>query len=217
MNSAGPWASREKKASWIIALLETPGGAALVTVVLGGIVGTIITSQWQERIKQRELSLAAYAEYAKQEQEIANRTYELIGGGIAASDDLLTLTEPAFDLTRYSGEEQKRVAGQRQNIREAFNAQDRKWRAERETLGLLLGYYHHGQPEVIAAWQQAEDSVTHYFDCARNAYLDPPTDPGNSALCSTERKNFRQRLAELTQSFEKARGHAGEVYGQSPR
>jgi hypothetical protein len=217
MNPASPWSAREKKASWIIALLATPRSAALITVVLGGIAGTIITSQWQDHIRRRELSLAAYAEYVKQEQEITKRAYEVIGLGVAASDDLLTLTEPAFDLNTYGGEERRKVASQRDSIRENFNAHDRKWRTEREMLGLLMGYYHHGQPEVIASWQHAQDSVTHYFDCAREMYVRSlQSSLTSDNLCDAERQNFRQRLADLTKSFERARVHAWEVFDQNP-
>jgi hypothetical protein len=217
MSPANPWSGREKNPSWIIELLGTTGGAALVTVVLGGIVGTIITSQWQDQLRKRELSLAAYADYVKQEQEITKRAYELIGAGIAASDDLLTLTEAAFDLNRYDGDERKKVASQRESIRENFNTEDKKWRAERETLGLLMGYYHHGQTEVISSWQHAQDSVTGYFDCARNAYLNQPTDPpAPERLCELERKEYRNRLAALNQSFERARVHAWEIFDPPP-
>jgi hypothetical protein len=217
MTASSPWSGRDKKASWVLEFLGTSGGTALVTVVLGGFVGTILTSQWQDYLKKRDSSVAAYAEYLKQEQEITKRAYELIGTGIAASDDLLSLTEAAFDLNRFEGDERKKVASQRESIRENFNAQDKRWRAERETLGLLMGYYHRGQPDVISSWQQAQDSITGYFDCARNTYLNTSTDPSSGGkVCKSERNEYRNRLASLNQSFERARVHAWQVFDQSP-
>ena len=214
MSRDNPWAAREareSKPAWQ-RLLESTGGTALITVLIGGVAGQWITATFQEKNKEREMSLAAYSDYVKQEQDIVKRAYELIGTCVAATDDLMVLPQPAFNLDSREGGEKKKLEGQREDIRSRYNDCDLKWRRDRETLGLLMAYFHHGQMEVTAAWRSAEDNVSHYMDCARMFYISTPSsDVELPAPCVMEQTALRQSLDALSRSFESARGHAFEV------
>jgi hypothetical protein len=197
--------------------IESTGGAALITVLLGSIAGGYITARYQEGAKRRELELAAYNEYVKQEEAIVRKAYERIGSCISASEDLIALTRPEFQLSRFAGDDRVRVADQRGRLRERFNTADAEWRSERESLGLLMSYYHHGRPEVVEAWRAAQDAMTQYMSCARSWFVQhsasAAADDSVKGACAAEKELLRSRLDQLTRSFDASRVHA---WGDSP-
>src|SRR4051812_9953741 len=94
--------------------LESGGGAAIVTTLIGGIFGAIISGIIQYGAKEREFeqswlkargdqALVAYREYLDKEQEVVNETHALIGSCVSASDDLISIMGPNFDLEKFSG------------------------------------------------------------------------------------------------------------------
>lgn len=219
---------RESKPKWL-RFLESSGGAALVTVALGGLVGQWITYSVQQRIKDKEFqqawlqargnqALVAYKEYLDQQQGIVRRAYELIGSCISTSEDLIVLTQPEFDLSKYSGDEQKEVAAQRATLRGRFNETDARWRSERESLGLLMSFYHPGKTDVATAWRAAQDEATAYMDCARSWYVShqagQPSE-NHAPPCNDEKKRVHEALAKVTTSVEGARKYAWEGW-ESP-
>ncbi len=208
--------NRDGPKRWWQTFLETKGGTALITVVLGGLVGTVITGLIQSRIKEREFeqawlkargdqALVAYKDYLEQQRETVKRVYELIGGSISASEDLIEITGPHFDPEEYPGVEQ-----QRQRLKENYNSQDRRWRDEHEMLGLLITYYHHGQPTVIGSWNETKDSVTKFMECAADWFEKHKEPTKTSGACKVERENVSAKLASLGESLDKARRFAWE-------
>lgn len=216
------------KPRWL-SFLESRSGTALITVVIGGLAGQLITCSIQNQMKDREFqqawlqargnqALVAYKEYLDREQQIVEQAYELIGNYISASEDLITLTKPEFDLERYSGDQRRVVAEQRTAIRQWFNTMDAKWRGEHEWLGLLMSFYHRGRQDVTTAWRELEDSVTEYADCTRRWYVEhsaPVTPAQAEEACKAESQLLRQRLDELSASMEAARQYAWEGW-ESP-
>ena len=121
---------------------KAPG--ALITVLLGGILGQMITYSVQRSSKDREFqqawlkargdqALVTFNEYLSQQRETVKRVYELNGNSISASYDLIMLTGPEFALGSYEGIEQQRAS-----VRKRYNTVDQEWRVEREKVGLLM-------------------------------------------------------------------------------
>jgi hypothetical protein len=219
------------KPSWL-RFLESSGGTALITVLIGGIMGTIITSAFQNRSKEREFqrswmeargnqSLVAYGEYLKGEQANVRSAFELIGSSIAASENLVTLTESDFDLTRYQGQDREIVKLQRQKTRDDFTKKDEEWRDQRQALGFLMRYYHPNSPDVSSAWEQVQSGVSALMGCRREWYLSHTR--GNSFVdqkkgaeaCKPELESVDKRLQQLTNGLEQARHYAWEGW-ESP-
>ena len=201
--------------------LESTGGTALITVLVGGILGQMITCSIQNSSKEREFqqawmkargdqALVTYNEYLNQQREVVKQAYELIGNSISASDDMIALTGPEFAIGSYEG-----VENQRGGVRKRYNSIDQEWRAEREKVGLLINYYHHGRPEVVAAWQELQNAVTAYNDCARQWYLEHPEPAETKDACKNEQENFRRSLSQFNVSLEAARQYAWEGW-ESP-
>jgi hypothetical protein len=198
-------------------LIESSGGTALITVLLGGIVGQCINLSIQKGLKEREFqqqwmkargdqALASYNQYLSQENELVQKSYEIIGNCIATSDDLITLTTPHFAPGSHED-----IEAQRTEIRIRYNAVDSQWRTEREKLGLLMSYYHHTQPEVVKAWADVQESVTNYMKCAEDWYRSHEQSAGDiSHACEKEKKVLKARLVILTNSLEASRRYAWE-------
>jgi len=219
------------KPAWL-RFLESTGGTALITVLIGGIMGTIITATFQNHNKEREFqrswmqargsqSLVAYGEYLKGEQDNVKRAFDLMGSSIAASENLVTLTENDFDLRRYAGPDRETVRLQRQKIRDDFTKKDEEWRDKKQALGFLMRYFHPESPDVTPAWDEAQASVSVVMDCRRRWYLDHTRDNSfvdqNTAVnaCKAEVDATDNKLEHLTKSLERARHYAWEGW-ESP-
>jgi hypothetical protein len=212
----------DKKPVWLL-FLESNGGAALITAVLGALLVQWISGNIQRSLKEREFqqawmqargnqALAAYKEELDQEEQIVRRAYELIGSTIQASEDLIDLSGQELSLKTYKPSERKKIAKQRDRIRTAYNKADIDWRGQRKNLSLLMALYHHGQLEIVREWQGADDAIPIYMDCAL-AWYDAHHDETPETLktaCVTEKKSLTDKLDQLTATLgdfrSKARG-----------
>lgn len=206
------------------ALKEPAVVAALVTVLIGGIAATAITGiiQWRAGVREfnqawlksrGDQALLSYKDYLDQEQELMRRTYALIGTSISASDRLVGLTKATW-RQQFVGPELQAVQKQMKDIRSNYNEVNAKWNSEVEELGLLMGYYHPGQPQVYSSWRAVKENVTAYQQCAQNWYeTHPATKPAPSdeeanAACKPRYKDLLASLSSLTDSLESVRRYA---------
>lgn len=204
--------------------LKTSGGTALITVLLGGAFGNLITCSIQSSQAEREFrrnwleargdqALEAYKDYLKGQEETINKTFGLLGRSISGSEDLITLTKPEFDISNFSGDEKTKMIKQRTNIRDEFNRSDQEWRQTRETIGLLLRYYHQGDPAVSEAWRTVMQTVSDHSDCARAVYVSG--DQSQASTCKEMRLALTDALEELNVALEESRRYAWEGW-ESP-
>ena len=219
-----PGAAHEKP-SWQ-RFLESSGGTALITVVLGGIVGSIITAMVQVGLKDREFhqawlktreeqALATYRQYSEGQLSTVTRTYEVIGRMIVASENLIALSEPAFDVSSIREADRPRVQKQRDTIRHDYNASDAEWRKNRAVLGLLLTYYHRNDPNVTRSWRGVQEAGDAFAACARKWSLDHIAPEDTRTACATEEKALYGALDALNAAFEGNRHYLWEGW-ESP-
>ncbi len=202
--------------------LESTGGTALITVLLSGLLGQWISLSIQKGAKDREFqqqwlkargdqALASYNQYLNQENENVQKIYDLIGSSISASADIIILTSPEFAPGSHVG-----IEAQRDAIRKKFIEADSRWRSEKEKLGLLMSYYHQGQPDVAKAWGDVQEAVTGYMDGARKWYMEHYLSPGDvSGACEKEETDLERALAGLAKALEASRRYAWEGW-ESP-
>lgn len=207
------------KPKWLL-FLESAGGAALITLLIGGILGGIITAIVQEYQKDREfqqawlktrseMELATAKEYRDRELEIVSQAYDLLGRCITVSDDLIYLTSPVFDPINY--EDSLNVKKQRLTMLTNYNNCVREWREKREKLKLLVSYYHQGYAEVVQAWQNVQDLATGYMECAHKWYLEHSNAPVDTeGVCKSQRENYSKKVEQLNISFNAARQYSWE-------
>jgi hypothetical protein len=218
--------------------LESTGGAALVTVLLGGLLGQCITSQVQKGqrarehqqaldLKEREFkqtwlkargdqALIAYQDYLKEEKEVTKRAYELIGSCISASDDLMALTDIDYNPYHpdYGREDRKLISEQRVAMKDKYIEADAKWRAEREQLGLLMAYYHKGREDIDTAWRATQEAVTGYMAFAEDwERKHPEADLKKEDIDAAARDKkaaLQATLSDLGKTLEQGRRYAWE-------
>lgn len=209
--------------------LESSGGTALITVLLGGMAGQLITCSVQNRTREREFeqawmksrgdqALQAYKEYVVGEQKIVERAYELIGHCISAGEEMIMTTRPEFNPVHYPEHLRPVLEQQLIDMRSQWNVVDSKWRSEGQKLGLLMSYYHHGHAGVERAWDDVQKTTTNYFACARQWNVDKPrsTAEDANAACAPQKSALLGSLTELKQSLEKARRYAWKGW-ESPQ
>ena len=202
-------------------VLESSGGTALITVVLGGLLGQLIAWSIQSGLKDREFqetwmkargdqALVSYKEYVNQEQELMKTTYELIGSCISTSEDLIILTSPEFAPDSFVGAAEQRTA-----LRQKYNKVDAQWRSEKEKIGLLMGYYHPNQPNVTLAWHETQESISKYMGCAERWYLNHVKPTDTSQACQAEKQDVRDNLEKFNGGLDQARNYLWEGW-ESP-
>jgi len=230
LNKPSPDKEEKQKPAWQ-RFLESTGGTALITVVIGGILGQWVVSSINEGMKKRDNNLAyvrafndRMADAARsdltQEQEIIKRAYDLIGRAINDAQDLISITGEEFDPKLYSGKERADIQKQRDDIRAEYINLDKQWRNESISLGLLMSFYHEGDKEVLKAWRIARGDVDKYKDCAEdklrkyeqsgNFFASDETDK----LCATERDKITEDLDNFTVTLEKARLNSIEKWNK---
>lgn len=178
---------------------------ALITVVGGGIFGSMITTRLQMSAKERELSLAGYRETVNARLKIVTDTYDLVGRTIVAADQLIVITRPEFVVNDLSDEAQRATAEQKSEIRKTFNDTNAEWRRTELRNGLLVAYYHGGSPEVTAAWSDVVKSVDAYLACARDWFLAHPGGAEAIPACRMQRQSAMASLSRFGIALEKAR------------
>lgn len=210
-------------------LLESTGGAALITVLLGGVLGAMISGIIQYGQKEREFqqtwlkargdqALVAYKEYLDKQQEVVRHVYELVGSSISAADDLINVTKPEFaDTSKYQGDQKEKMKKYLADVNDKYNASDQKWRNERETLALLMNYYHYnsGNSDIIDKWKAVSDSVDAYMNCASQWKLDNPISYETNNACKPQKDALQGNSVELGRTLQVNRTYAWQGW-ESP-
>lgn len=201
--------------------LQSVGGAALISALLGTQLSGYINAATAERAKttesQRktiELRLAAYKEYLDQQRDVVLRASEMMGRCVAASEELIALTDPAFDPSRYDDG----LQGQRVEIKEKFNVCAREWNTEYNKLSILMGYYHTGQPAVAAAWGEVQRATAGYMECAQQWYVNNSAAPvATAAACKAEKEELKRGVDEFSRQLGAARQYVWQELQSAER
>lgn len=213
--------TQNKQKPWWQVFLESTGGAALITVLVGGLiagaVGQWISNGYQRSMKERETSLAVYKEYLGQGKETVTQAYELIGNTIAATEDFMDITGSRYYQGKYDIDnpaEKKRVVDQAQEITGKFTNAKSNWRKESERLGLFISFHHDARPEVMTSWRQMQDSVALYMTCAHVYFLTAAISMGGDVdpedRCEDEKKSVHDSLDKFTEARLKAAQQRGQ-------
>lgn len=157
----------DAKPKWL-QFLESAGGVALITILLGSLGVGILNSLVQEKLKERELAGAAYQEQAKQQRQTIVDVSELIARCISTSEDLVELWTVAFDPSRFSGKQRETVMAYRNDVRARYNSVDSEWRAQNLKVGLSVGLLGRPEDNLAAAWSKVQNSVGDYKQCAED-------------------------------------------------
>lgn len=218
--------------------LESTGGTALITVVVGGIFGTIISASFQSASKDREFqqtwlktrgdqAMVGYKDFLDNQQETVKRIFERVGSLTSASEDLISLSKPELTLNnRLSSPELQGISEERKKIKEKYSGVNREWLNECDMLGMLVSYYFPNMPNSVAkqssplpaespevnvalAWDKVKDSVNQYTDCSEKWANNPyPREP--IGACLEQKTTVVNSLIGLNKSLELNRRYTWE-------
>jgi hypothetical protein len=176
--------------AWWQKILETSGGAALITVLIGGLIGQLISMSIQRSLKDREQSLIAYNKFLDQGADTVNKAYDLIGNCFSATDDLVTVAQPKFKKT-----------DDKRNAQKKFDEIVNQWQKDKIRLGLLMKYYHHNDGSITTAWKDVQEKNKAYMECAgkqqpwdEKENVTPPCEDEKNALIDAVDKLTERRL-----------------------
>jgi hypothetical protein len=225
----------EKKPVWL-QLFESAGFAALVTVLVGGILGAIITWKLQDSSKQRESQaaasrlehdrkLSAFKEHLDRERKVVDEMYLKLGKFVDASRDLTTLSRKEFCGTCGGPRLPDRVIKTKQGVVDRYDAATIEWNSNRLRLGMLLQLEHGNDKALLEEWKKTADAAEEYAECAdrwRTKYNQLEIQDALTA-CAQDRKAldegvqaFTKRIVELRVATDAAlpSGQANEIQPQ---
>lgn len=219
----------QPRESFLLRLLATNGGTALITVLLGGVLGAILnffiqsslTERETEQARQKfkgEVAMMAYKNHLDQRQDAMKRLYELVGKCASSCETLISRAE--IDTSKYPGKALDELITENKPIYNKFLGVQEEWRENRVSVGLLVSFYYEGDSSVTNCWNRTRDSVSKYLECADGRYKkyqgdfdhDPPE------TCSTHQKDFEDRIGEFTICLEKVNKTSAlwQDYGPQP-
>lgn len=181
--------------------LESTGGAALITVLIGGVVGGIITGLFQYWQKERETeqailksrtdqALLAYKEYLEKRQEVNKMSYEILAECISTSDNLIdAFTRSDFDPKNRPKKSQVEASKIQEDAKKAYDGARDKWQKQAELIGLLLAQYHDSNPDVATKWAEVKTSIDRYLKCAEACFLAGKSGCGCSESTKSQLEN----------------------------
>jgi hypothetical protein len=178
-------------------LLNSSAVTAFITVAVGGLLAQWINFEVQDALSRRavknaliqeqgKIALIGYERSLEHQQEAVEKALSQIGTIVSASENLISITQPEWNLQRFTGSELERTRSQKAAIRSAYNKTDENWTRERKTLGFLIDFY--SQSSLLPSWEVLESGVDGYKDCARRLYMaDPHSAQNTEAACFSER------------------------------
>jgi hypothetical protein len=187
--------------TWKELIFETAGGTALITVLIGGVLGTLLTLVFQYSQKKYETQhLDHQAELDRERSDherieklrldAAKDLFELTFRSISASEDALQLSTLPFADSK--------LKAQRESIRKSYNDADVAWRDEHGVKSMLFIYYNRGFPDIAEEWGKTDKSVSRYMDCTEAWVTNHPFyTNGLGPGCSDEKKVVDTDIANL--------------------
>lgn len=215
----------DKKGNWFFRLLESSGGTALVTVLLGGLLGAILNFVIQADLRQREgeqarqkfkgeLALMSYKNYLDQRQDAMKKLYELVGRSTASCYTLISRMGPEYD-PKLAPLSKEKLIEENQQIYKKFLEVQAEWRGNRDSLGLLVNFYYEGDKGVMECWSKTREAADKYAECADMRYRRYITDyitTNPDEICKDKRADFEGQIGEFTRCIQKVNKYLWKEY-----
>lgn len=197
----------ETKSRWL-SILDSSSVTALITTLVGGVIVAYVSSQYQNKEKERDRARAETADYLERERKVVEDAFNATGRVIAASEDMIQATSTAFDERHRTPSELKTIRNKKQEIVNHYNDADENWHAQRTTLTLRLRMEHAASQDVSSAWDKTSSGVTEFSDCSRiwfEQHTDPVDNDKLKEACASRKHALEENLASLTTEILKSR------------
>jgi hypothetical protein len=192
-------------------LLESSAGAALITVFIGGIFGTIISASIQQYTKQREFeqsfikarhdrALLAFKDFSEKREEFIKNTLKIIAETIIASNDFANFYNS--DNAPKEGETKETITTKNKlfdTITARHKTNSDNWQKEENIISDAIIYYFPESTEPSEIFQKTQVSMKKYLECVSSVTTHPQD------TCNKGKEEITTNLQELNRSFGKTR------------
>jgi hypothetical protein len=202
-------ASPPSRPKWL-QLFESAGFVTVITVLVGGIAGSYITTTMQNKAKEREQQaavlqiqhdreLASFNEHLDRERKIVDEMLSRLGGLVDSSRNLAELSREEWSEENKAPEERQRLARQKHEVVAKYNQATTDWDGNRLRLGLLLQLEHDNDAELFKAWRKTGEAAEAYSTCCDRWRMTRTKVPAHEAqgACGS----FRNELDETVKVF----------------
>ncbi len=152
-----------------------------MTIVLGGLVGQMISCDVQKRLRERdfddtwlkargELALAARKEFQQARRQGFDEVVTAAATMANASEELLYITSPQFSTENLKGKNRDLMLAEREKLRLAYREAESTWAPSRIRYDFALAYFAEGDQKVLATWHASQSAVDDYRVCAAKVY-----------------------------------------------
>jgi len=189
------------------AILTSPVVAALISVLGTAVLGNWIASRFQDRAKKNEAALQLLRDDRSARIATVKEALTLVGEYVAASEDLITVTDPAFRVAGRSEGDRDDLLRWKKQVRETHDKVDFRWRQQSESLGYVLLYHVYGERRVLDDWRALSGAASGFEKCAREWYMERGDDSEArlpAELCETHRAKVRESMRGFTDSLRNA-------------
>lgn len=175
--------------------LETTGGAALITVLFGGVITTLISNSIQDKQRKREQSMKFYTLKIDDQKKTTAASLELLGETQFAIKSLANSkgSDFAIDLTDEDVESDKIIREQLLQINANFNKASENWNRKGGSQGLLLGLHNKNHQQIEEKWQLITYEINKSMEIAISM-----TGGGNYSEEMKELNTHDRKISHLT-------------------
>ena len=144
--------------------LESAGGAALITIVLGSGGASLVSYYIQTSLQHREQQAAAYQDKLSQRRAVVQQAYDLAGTMITRTEALTELMQPDFEPQIYNKPDAiADMNAQHLQTRDEYNQTDIEWRSQQMTLTMKISDALGETAEE--RWAQLAGAVDSFKEC----------------------------------------------------
>ena len=195
--------TNESTPLWL-AFFRSTGGAALVTVIIGGIATAIITGMFQGWQKDRDLEngiIALYSQFLIDQHKdtlaarasLRHESFTLLGQIRNSAGSMIDIEGPAFAFPD-DPQQREKIMAQKEQVRTDFNRAWERWQTHKTALGSRFDY-HYGD-ESRDAWKSLGIAVDELLQCIAS-----PTRQGEEAECSRTVNEIEEQLNLFEESL----------------
>ncbi|XOV67865.1 MAG: hypothetical protein ACFHU9_01580 [Fluviicola sp.] len=163
-------AQKSSKPAWL-SFFESTSGAALITVLIGGVFGTMITTSIQSNQQDRQRKMELYTVTLNEHDKKVAETSELIGNIVMATTSYFLTYGPRFQKDYNlpdSADYNVKIKRQVEKIRADYNTVQAEWEKKKIGQGSLLVYYSGNNDKVKCKWRQLTAKIKDYMNFAES-------------------------------------------------
>ncbi len=148
--------------------LESNGGAAFVTVLIGGVFGTLLSNNFQNRQQEREQKMKLYTLSLNEQSKVSSSSMELLGETVHAASSLAETRGDAFVFDPSDAVAYKAVSDQIKEIKLKFNAASELWSKKGLSQGFILGLNSSNHLLIEQKWRTIAKKVDEFLEYVHN-------------------------------------------------